>query len=90
MTRQVEAGSGYASESMLAVHFGLGAASTIDRAEILWPSGLVQRIEPSKLEGLIGRVARIEEGSDQIAEMNRADARWRALASTPKVRAKAL
>jgi len=90
MMRQVEAGSGYASESMLAVHFGLGAVSTIDAAEVVWPSGLVQRIARSKLDGLIGRVARIEEGSDQIAEMPRGKAGSRAVASTRRARGKTL
>ena len=30
MTRQVEAGSGYASQMMLPVHFGLGTATRVD------------------------------------------------------------
>ena len=89
MMRQVEAGSGYASESMVPVHFGLGAASTIEGVEITWPSGLVQRIGPSRLDGLIGRVVRIEEGSDQIAEVHRWDMA-RSVASTRKVKARPL
>lgn len=64
MMRQVEAGSGYASASMLPVHFGLGAASKIEAVEIIWPSGTVQRIEGSALDALtVNYLVRIEESS---------------------------
>lgn len=64
MMRQVEAGSGYASESMLPVHFGLGGADKIEAVEINWPSGLVQRIEGESLRAALGvnRKMRVEEG----------------------------
>ena len=64
LTRYVEAGSGYASQSMLPVHFGLGAAETIETVEVCWPSGQVQRIEGESLRAALGagRLARIEEG----------------------------
>ncbi|HEV3021255.1 MAG TPA: CRTAC1 family protein [Pirellulales bacterium] len=48
----VTAGDGYASQSMLRLHFGLGRQATIDRAEITWPSGRTQTlkgIEPSRI-----------------------------------------
>lgn len=66
MMRQVEAGSGYASESMLPVHFGLGGADRIEAVEISWPSGLVQRIEGESLITALGvnRMVRVEEGRD--------------------------
>ena len=82
MTRLVEAGSGYASEAMLPVHFGLGSAARIDSAEITWPSGLTQRIEGSRLEPFIDRMARIEEGSWRIDEAGASHATARATAST--------
>lgn len=64
MTRLVEAGSGYASEAWLPVHFGLGNADRVDAIEITWPSGLVQRITGDELKALVGvnRLVRIEEG----------------------------
>jgi len=64
MRRQVEAGSGYASEAMLPLHFGLGSADRIESIEITWPSGSVQRIEGADLNALVGvnRFVRIEEG----------------------------
>ena len=38
--RVVSAGSGYLSNGSLVQHFGLGAATRVDRLEITWPSGL--------------------------------------------------
>jgi len=47
MLRQVEAGSGFAAEGMLPVHFGVGSANGIEGVQITWPSGLVQRFDGS-------------------------------------------
>jgi len=69
MTRQVEAGSGYASESMRALHFGLGAASSLESIEIRWPSGLVQRMEGEQVEGWVNKLMRVEEGGARAAEL---------------------
>lgn len=68
MTRQVEAGSGYASQMMLPVHFGLGNAERADAIEIRWPSGQVQLLEGEKLALMLkgNRQLRIEEGSDLL------------------------
>jgi hypothetical protein len=44
MVRQVQAAGGYLSQSSRTLHFGLGQRSSIDRAEVRWPSGLVQTI----------------------------------------------
>jgi len=62
MTRQVEAGSSYASQSDMAVHFGLGRATKIDRLEIFWPSGQEQRFAGAQLEGLLNQAVYLEEG----------------------------
>ncbi|MBI3463886.1 MAG: CRTAC1 family protein [Planctomycetes bacterium] len=45
MVRQVHGASGYLSQSSKTLHFGLGDRARIDRIEIRWPSGLVQRID---------------------------------------------
>ena len=63
--RQVEAGSGYASQAMLPVHFGLGPASKIDTVVIQWPSGSVQTLNGALLG--INQQVRIEEGVSHIA-----------------------
>jgi hypothetical protein len=44
MVRQVEAAGGYLSQSSKTVHFGLGKRKKIDRMEIRWPRGLIQKI----------------------------------------------
>lgn len=38
-SREVRSGGGYLSQSDLRPHFGLGTAKTIDRLEVLWPTG---------------------------------------------------
>jgi enediyne biosynthesis protein E4 len=45
MTRQVHPAGGYLSQSSKTLHFGLGDRSKIDRIEIKWPRGMVQKIE---------------------------------------------
>ena len=70
MTRLVGAGSGYASQSMLPVHFGLGTAERIDALEIHWPSGRVDRLEGDDLTAIggVNRRVRIEEQNESAAE----------------------
>jgi len=74
MTRQVEAGSGYASEAMLPIHFGLGNATKIGSVEISWPSGLVQRFDGSQFDGFIDRMVRVTEGDNTLADIRAAHA----------------
>ena len=38
-TRMVRCGSSYLSQSQLALTFGLGSASSVDRVDVEWPSG---------------------------------------------------
>jgi hypothetical protein len=38
-SREVKAGSSYASQSDLRAHFGLGAATLVDRIDVVWSSG---------------------------------------------------
>ena len=40
--RYVDGGSGFLSQGSLTVEFGLGAATTVDAVEILWPTGYLQ------------------------------------------------
>jgi hypothetical protein len=52
MVRQVHAAGGYLSQSSLMLHFGLGARTSVDWAEIRWPSGLRERIDHPVLNTL--------------------------------------
>lgn len=65
LTRQVEAGSGYASQAMLPVHVGIGPATKVDSVVIHWPSGAVQTLNGALLA--INQQVRIEEGVSHIA-----------------------
>lgn len=65
LTRQVEAGSGYASQAMLPVHVGIGSATKVDTVVIHWPSGAVQTLNGALLG--INQQVRIEEGVSHIA-----------------------
>jgi hypothetical protein len=71
MMRQVEAGSGYASEMMRPLHFGLGKADHVDAIEIRWPSGREQRLKGQELANMMkgSRQVRIEEGDPQITQI---------------------
>lgn len=70
MMRQVEAGSGYASESMLPVHFGLGAADKIEAVEIRWANGATQRFDQTQTAAWVNKQMRIEEGSTEVKEIS--------------------
>lgn len=90
LTRQVEAGSGYASEAMLPIHFGLGNASGVDSVEINWPSGLTQKFDGAQLNPFIDRMVRIEEGNKRLAEITPMQARAREIASTHQTKRNSL
>jgi hypothetical protein len=42
--REVNGGNGYAGQSTLRLHVGVGAAPAIDEVSIRWPSGIMQRV----------------------------------------------
>jgi hypothetical protein len=69
MMRQVEAGSGYASEMMLPVHFGLGTAKQIESVEITWPSGLVSTFDENQTQGWVNSRIDIEEGASAASRI---------------------
>jgi hypothetical protein len=62
MMRQVEAGSGFAAEGMLPVHFGVGNATRIEAVEIRWPSGLVQKFDSTQARDWLNSNVDIMEG----------------------------
>jgi len=65
MMRQVEAGSGFAAEGMLPVHFGVGNADRIEAVEIRWPSGLVQKFDSAQARDWLNSFGEIKESTSQ-------------------------
>lgn len=43
--REVDAGNGYAAQSMRRLHFGLGKARELDELKVRWPDGLTESFE---------------------------------------------
>ena len=63
LTREVTAGDGYASQSMLRLHFGLGTARRADELTVRWPaSGIVQRFRNVPA----GRIVHVTEGGSLV------------------------
>ncbi len=48
---EVRSGGSYLSQSELALHFGLGAARTIDKVEVNWPGGATQAFTQVPVDG---------------------------------------
>jgi hypothetical protein len=65
MMRQVEAGSGFAAEEMLPVHFGVGGVNRIEAVEITWPSGLVQKFDSVQTGDWLNSQVDIKESTPQ-------------------------
>jgi hypothetical protein len=49
----VFSGASYASSSDPRLHFGLGAASKVDKLEIFWPSGLREEVTPPCIDCIV-------------------------------------
>jgi len=63
--REVSAGDGYASQSTLRLHFGLGEAAGADEVTVRWPvSGLVERFENVASD----RIVALTEGTGRLIE----------------------
>jgi hypothetical protein len=69
MMRQVEAGSGFASEMMLPIHFGLGDARELAGVQIKWPDGQIQRLDGAQTGGWVNSQVHIKEGSSTAIEV---------------------
>jgi len=48
--QQVSGGSGFCSQNERRLHFGLGKATSIDRVEIRWPSGIRQTLTNPRID----------------------------------------
>jgi len=56
--REVKSGSSYLGQNDLRVHVGLGAAASVERVEIRWPGGRLERLETPPLN----RIVTVQEG----------------------------
>jgi len=48
--QDVISGGGYSSQNDMTLHFGLGAATSLDKLEIKWPDGTVETVEISGID----------------------------------------
>jgi hypothetical protein len=55
---EVRSGGGYISQNDMRLHFGVGAATKVDRVEILWPTGRKEAFENLKAN----QIVTLEEG----------------------------
>jgi hypothetical protein len=58
----VYAGGSYASSSDQRLHFGLGAAASVDKVEILWPDGAKEEIKIPAVD----RIVTVVEGKGLV------------------------
>ena len=84
LSRWVEAGSGYASQSDMRLHFGLGDAAEIDSVKITWPDGVTEHREGEVIKALLNCDARIVRGQDKIE--TRLPATTHSVATAPGMR----
>jgi len=63
--REIKSGSSYLGQSDLRAHVGLAAATSIDRMEIRWPDGRVERIDNPP----INQILTAEEGKGIVKRM---------------------
>jgi hypothetical protein len=61
----VISGGSYMSSNDQRVHFGLGDATTVDQAEIHWPSGAIEKLKLPSLD----RIFTVEEGKGITEEL---------------------
>ena len=60
--REVNGGNGYAGQSMVRLHFGVGAATRVEALEIRWPSGAVQKVAVP-----VNKITYIQEGKGVVS-----------------------
>jgi hypothetical protein len=65
-TQLVRSGSSYASQSELALTFGLGERDAVDAIEIRWPLGEVTRLEGEALAGAADHELTVIEGTGVV------------------------
>ncbi|MBV9670895.1 MAG: ASPIC/UnbV domain-containing protein, partial [Acidobacteriales bacterium] len=60
----VISGGSFVSQNDMRLHFGLGAATSVEKMEVVWPSGAKQSIAPPQVD----RYITVEEGKGILPE----------------------
>jgi hypothetical protein len=60
ITRWIEAGAGYASQSEHTLHFGVGAARAVESLSVNWPGRQTQTFTKSELAGMLNTTVSID------------------------------
>jgi hypothetical protein len=81
MTRWVEAGAGYASQSEFTLHFGLGEARAVESLSVRWPGRPTRQFTKEELGEVSNRTLSIDGAG---ARVRRAPARDLASARTQR------
>jgi len=63
--REVKSGSSYLGQNDLRVHVGLGTAASVERVEIRWPGGRLERLDTPPLN----RIVTVQEGRGMTASV---------------------
>lgn len=71
LTRWVEVGLGFCTQSDLRLHFGLGSADAIQAIEVNWPDGTSKTFEADELKQIINSDIRIKHGEDKLMRLPR-------------------
>lgn len=74
--RVVTAGDGYASQYSRVAHFGLGAATSVEQLEVIWPSGKRQIVSDVEVDHLIeldeaARAVEVVRGAVAVERVDR-------------------
>ncbi|MDA1013420.1 MAG: ASPIC/UnbV domain-containing protein [Planctomycetota bacterium] len=66
LTRWVEAGLGFCTQSDLRLHFGVGQIDTIQSIEVKWPDGKTEVFSGDDVKQVINSSIRIKHGAGKI------------------------
>ena len=62
LSRHLQAGSGFSSQRMHTLHFGLGAIRELEGLQVYWPSGHVDSLDAESLRGILNQKIQLTEG----------------------------
>lgn len=69
LTRWVEAGLGFCTQSDQRLHFGLGSADAVKAIEVNWPDGETTKFDAEALKKVLNSDIRIKHGQDKLEQL---------------------